>query len=106
MKEALQTILGMISDGKITADEGCKLLESMGFKQSFNSALDSTSAQELNDNLGAEIRGRISSIYSDVEPIFKRRCLSSLDAALETASIVQNAVWEKINESLRNIITN
>ena len=106
MREAKLLILNMISEGKISADDGAKLLETVYKNEDSSSESDNNQTEvssivvDINDSLGTEIRNRLNSIYNDVEPQLKRTVMSAIENALESASLVSNTVLESIKTNI------
>lgn len=108
MKQERLKVLSMLEDGKITAEEAAKLLESLkrggpmyvwedDYSGEFEDRVNRFSRNV--ENFGKDFKCRMESAYKDMEPKLQNATRSVLE---KTAAIIDD-ISSSLNESLRNM---
>ncbi|MCL2235789.1 MAG: hypothetical protein FWB98_05050 [Defluviitaleaceae bacterium] len=100
MQEERMKVLEMINEGKITADEGAKLLEALRcgdggqkFEEKFNKFAHDTK------DFFKDVGGKINEMYKEVEPKVKS---ATQKVVSKTADIAEN-ISQKLDEKAKSM---
>ena len=108
MKEERMFILNLLSEGKVSADEAAKLLESVGKKPRKEYWDDDVTAEERLKNFSKSVESfakdfgsKMQTAYKDMEPKVRKTTKVIME---KTASVVDN-MSKSLHESLNNFET-
>ena len=88
MKEERMSILKMLDEGKITADEAVKLID----------AVNSGAAAKAND-MFSSVKDSVTKFAKDAEPVVKSAATKVAEKSIIIGGNVKKKLEEKINES-------